>query len=322
MRQAMFEAEVGDDVFGDDPTVLRLQELAADMVGMESALFVPSGTQSNLLGLMSHCQRGDEYIVGQTAHTYRYEGGGAAVLGSIQPQPLPFQDDGTLSLGMVEEYIKPDDCHFARTKLLCLENTTSGKVLPLSYLEDARHFVDKHGLALHLDGARVFNAAVALGVDVQEITQHFDTVSVCLSKGLGAPIGSVLCGPREFIAEAHKWRKMVGGGMRQVGIIAAAGIFALQNNVERLAEDHRRAADLADGLRAIPGFDVYSVDTNMVMLCVSPAHHANLQAFAEEQGVLLRVGYFTRLVTHKDVSDSDIEHTIQVFSNYFERVAA
>ncbi len=232
MRQAMADAEVGDDVFGDDPTVNRLQAIAADMLGMEAALFLPSGTQSNLCALLSHCERGDEYVVGQHAHTYKYEGGGAAVLGSIQPQPLDFMADGSLDLEQVAACIKPDDPHFPKTRLLCLENTQAGKVLPLSYLADARTLADKYKLGLHLDGARVFNASVKLGVPVTDISRHFDSVSVCLSKGLCAPVGSVLCGTGEFISKALRWRKMLGGGMRQAGVLAAAGILSLTEQVE------------------------------------------------------------------------------------------
>jgi threonine aldolase len=235
MREAMARAEVGDDVFGDDPTVNALQQRIATMLGFEAALFVPSGTQSNLVAIMSHCQRGDEYIVGQMAHTYRWEGGGAAVLGSVQPQPLAHQGDGTLALADIEAAIKPDDAHFARSRLLCLENTLGGRALPLAYMRDATALACRRGLAAHLDGARLFNAATALHVSAREIAQHFDSVSVCFSKGLGAPVGSALCGSREFIARAHRWRKMAGGGMRQAGVLAAAALHALEHHVERLA---------------------------------------------------------------------------------------
>ncbi|MFU8769867.1 MAG: low-specificity L-threonine aldolase, partial [Desulfotignum sp.] len=248
MLAAMMAAPVGDDVYGEDPTVNLLEQTAARITGKAAALFCASGTQTNLVALLSHCERGDEYIVGQTAHTYRYEAGGGAVLGSIQPQPLDFEPDGTLDLARVARFIKPDDFHFAKTRLLCLENTQGGKVLPLEYLKDARALADRHGLGFHLDGARVFNAAVKLGVDVKEITTLFDSVSCCLSKGLGAPVGSVLCGSDAFIARARRWRKMVGGGMRQAGILAAAGLYALSRNIDRLAEDHAHAARLAAGL--------------------------------------------------------------------------
>ncbi|MCG8435344.1 MAG: low-specificity L-threonine aldolase, partial [Gammaproteobacteria bacterium] len=237
MRDAMHAADVGDDVYGEDPSVNALEARMAHMAGFESALFLPSGTQSNLVALLSHCRRGDEYIVGQHAHTYRFEGGGAAVFGGIQPQPLDFEADGTLHLDKVAAAIKPDDNHFARTRLLCLENTVNGKILPLSYMQAAAEFARAHNLKLHLDGARIFNAAVALGFNLRDITQHCDSVSICLSKGLGAPVGSVLCGDRAFIEQARRWRKVAGGGMRQAGVLAAACIYALDNNVERLAED-------------------------------------------------------------------------------------
>ncbi|HRI19156.1 MAG TPA: low-specificity L-threonine aldolase, partial [Burkholderiaceae bacterium] len=268
MREAMARAEVGDDVFGDDPTVNALQERIAALLGFEAALFVPSGTQSNLVGIMSHCQRGDEYIVGQMAHTYRWEGGGAAVLGSVQPQPIGHQPDGTLALADIEAAIKPDDAHFAKSRLLCLENTLGGKALPLAYLHDATTLGRRRGLATHLDGARLFNAATALGGDpyarAREIAQHFDSVSVCFSKGLGAPVGSALCGSREFIARAHRWRKMAGGGLRHAGLLAAAAHHALDHHVHRLAEDHALARRLAEGLTGLPGLAIQAPQTNIV----------------------------------------------------------
>ena len=245
MREAMLRAEVGDDVYGEDPTVIALQDRVAADLGFEAALFTPSGTQANLIGLLAHCARGDEYIVGMGAHTYKFEGGGAAVLGSIQPQPIPQAADGSLPLEAVERAIKPVDPHFARTRLLALENTWHGRVLPMGYLRDAREFCDHHGLALHLDGARLYNAAVALGVPAGDIARHFDSVSVCLSKGLGAPVGSVLAGSRVFIESAKRWRKVCGGGMRQAGILAAGALHALDHHVARLADDHRRADTLA-----------------------------------------------------------------------------
>ena len=245
MRAAMANAEVGDDVFRDDPTVTRLEARMAALFGKEAGLFVPSGTQSNLIALMVHCERGDEYIVGQMAHCYRWEAGGAAVLGSIQPQPLTNQADGTLLLADIEQAIKPDDSHFARTRLLALENTIGGRALPLSYIDAATAVARRHGLACHLDGARVFNAAQALGVPVDVVAQPFDTVSVCLSKGLGAPVGSVLVGSAALIEKGRRLRKMLGGGLRQTGILAAAGLYALDHNVERLADDHANARALA-----------------------------------------------------------------------------
>lgn len=317
MRRVMADAPVGDDVFGDDPTVNKLEETAAHMLGMEAAVFVPSGTQANLIALMTHCQRGDEYIVGQSAHTYKYEGGGAAVLGSIQPQPIDAEADGTLSLDLVKSKIKPDDPHFARTRLLALENTTDGKCLPNAYLAQARQFVDEHQLALHLDGARVFNAAVGTGVDVKEISKHFDSVSLCLSKGLGAPIGSVLCGNHAFIGQARRWRKMLGGGMRQAGIIAAAGLFALENNVGRLREDHENAKRLATALQGLKGVDVVACSTNMVFVDYD-CDLSHWEAHLKRAGVLARVGKHTRLVTHLDVSRVDIERVITAHKAFFE----
>ena len=256
MRDAMANAEVGDDVYGDDPTVNELEQWAANETGFEAAMFTSSGTQANLLGLMAHCERGDEYLCGQQAHNYKYEAGGAAVLGSIQPQPIENNPDGSLDFKKLAAAIKPDDSHFARTKLLSLENTINGKVLPMSYLAEAREFVNQHGLKMHLDGARVYNAAVALDVHIKEIAQHFDSMTICLSKGLGAPIGSLLLGSKEYIAKARRLRKMVGGGMRQAGILAAAGQMALTENVAQLKADHDNAKILAIGLNKLEGFSV------------------------------------------------------------------
>ena len=321
MRKAMAAAPVGDDVYGEDPTINRLQDLAAEMLGFEAALFVPSGTQSNLIALMSHCQRGDEYIVGQQAHTYKYEGGGAAVLGSIQPQPLEFEADGTLDLTRVEGAIKADDCHFARTRLLCLENTQAGKVLPLDYLENAAAFAHRKSLALHLDGARVFNAAVKLGVEVRTISSHFDSVSVCLSKGLCAPVGSLLCGDRSFIVEARRWRKVVGGGMRQAGILASAGILALTEMVPRLEEDHENAGRLARGLTEIEGLTLCpgSPQTNMVFAEVAAGLAHPLAEFLHRRGVLITPAAKIRFVTHKDVSGADIDVALREITNFFQQ---
>jgi threonine aldolase len=323
MREAMGRAEVGDDVYGEDPTVNRLQELAAEMLGKEAALFASSGTQSNLLAVMSHCERGDEYIVGQYAHTYRYEGGGAAVLGSIQPQPLEFQEDGTLDLDEVALAIKPSDFHFARTKLLCLENTQEGKVLPLDYLAMAAALAREHHLSIHLDGARIFNAAVKLGVPVREIAQHFDTVSFCLSKGLGAPVGSLLVGPNEVIDKARRWRKVLGGGMRQAGILAAAGILSLNGHVERLAEDHANAKRLAEGLSEIDelGIDTEKVQTNMIFFTLEKSVFTSLQRDLKTQGILISGRDRVRLVTHLDVTAEDVEVVIKAFKGHFSALS-
>ena len=314
MLDAMARTATGDDVYGEDPTVNRLEAELAGRLGFAAALFVPTGTMSNLLGLMAHCERGEEYIVGQQAHTYKYEGGGAAVLGSIQPQPLEVQADGSLDLAQVAAAIKPDDFHFARTRLLALENTMQGKVLPMEYLAQARSFTREHGLQLHLDGARLYNAAVKLGVDAREITQHFDSVSVCLSKGLGAPVGSVLCGSLELIARARRLRKMVGGGMRQAGYLAAAGLYALDHHVQRLAEDHANAEYLAQGLRAA-GFTVEPVHTNMVYLQIGDKADA-IKAFAAERGIKLSAAARLRMVTYMDVSRAQIDRVIATFVEF------
>jgi threonine aldolase len=319
MRAAMVDAPVGDDVYGEDPTVNRLEAIAAEMTGHEAGLLATSGTQSNLLGILSHCQRGEEYIVGQLAHTYKYEAGGAAVLGSIQPQPIEMEDDGTLDLERVRAAIKPDDIHFARTRLLCLENTQAGKVLPLDYMTRAGELAREHNLGFHLDGARVFNAATACNVPVDTITRQFDTVSVCLSKGLGAPVGSVLLGDKDRIHEARRWRKMVGGGMRQAGMLAAAGIIALEQNSKRLNDDHARALRLAEGLSDIEELHVEpsDVQTNMVFVSFDEQHDGKLRAFLADRGVLIKSGTRVRLVTHLDVNDGDIEAVVAAFKEYF-----
>jgi threonine aldolase len=319
MRSAMAEAEVGDDVYRDDPTVNKLETYAAELLGFEAALFTASGTQANLVGILSHCGRGDEYIVGQLAHTYKYEGGGAAVLGSVQPQPIEFEADSTLSLAKVEEKIKPDDIHFARTRLLCLENTRNGKVLPLDYLPEAASFAAAKNLRLHLDGARLFNAAVKQQVDAIEITRHFDSVSVCLSKGLGAPVGSLLCGAKGFIEEARKWRKMTGGGMRQAGILAAAGIYALTNNIDRLAQDHRHAELLTAGLTRFEALAVENdpAQTNMVFFSAAADTTAALAEFLRDRNILISPGKTTRLVTHLDVHPEDIDYILALFAEFF-----
>jgi threonine aldolase len=312
MWEAMRAAPLGDDVFGDDPTVNALQERIAADLGFEAALFMPTGTQSNLCALMSHCQRGDEVIVGQMAHCYRWEGGGAAVLGSIQPQPIPNQPDGTLALEDIEAAIKPDDAHFARTRLLALENTWGGQVLPLTYVEAATALARRRGLAAHLDGARLFNAAVASGVSAREITRHFDSVSVCFSKGLATPAGSALCGTRELIARAHRWRKMAGGGMRQAGVLAAAALHALDHHVQRLAEDHANARRLAEGLQGLPGVSVPMPQTNIVFVDLAPGKPADLVERLRDRGVLATGLQRLRLVTHLDVSRAQVDRAIAV----------
>jgi len=317
MRAAMAAAEVGDDVFGDDPSVNALQDRIAAMLGFEAALFMPTGTQSNLCALMSHCQRGEEYIVGQMAHTYRWEGGGAAVMGSIQPQPLPQQADGSILLTEIEASIKPDDAHFAKTRLLALENTWGGNVLPLDYIAQATALARRKGLATHLDGARLFNAAVASrqpgqsSVDAaRQIASHFDSVSVCFSKGLGAPVGSALCGSRELVARAHRWRKMAGGGLRQAGVLAAAVLHALDHHVDRLAEDHAHARQLAEGLQGLPGVTVHMPQTNILFVDLAPDKAAGAVDRLRAAGILCTGLYRLRLVTHLDVSAADIGRAI------------
>jgi|JI7StandDraft_1071085.scaffolds.fasta_scaffold16969_3 threonine aldolase len=314
MREAMARAEVGDDVYGDDPTVNALQDRLAADLGFDAGLFVASGTQSNLIALMAHCQRGDEYLVGADAHTYKYEGGGAAVLGSIQPQPIPQADDGSLPLEAVRKAIKPDDPHFARSRVLCLENTWHGKPLPLAYAPDARALCDERGLALHLDGARLFNAAVAQGVPVRTLVAPFHSVSVCLSKGLGAPVGSVLLGSAELIARGKRLKKLLGGGWRQAGMLAAAALHALDHHVERLADDHRRARDLAAGLAVIPRLAVETPQTNLVFVTVPEAALPRLRATLHENGLIASVGGpRLRLATHLDIDDAAIGRCVAAF---------
>ena len=329
MRDAMSAAPLGDDVFGDDPTVNTLQATLAEQLGFEAALFVPTGTQSNLCAIMAHCQRGDEYIVGQMAHAYRWEGGGAAVLGSVQPQPLAHQADGMLALADIEAAIKPDDPHFARTRLLALENTLGGKLLPFDQVLAATQLAQRRGLARHLDGARLFNAATAQAAQSGDDVRHearriagcFDSVSVCFSKGLGAPVGSVLCGSRDFIQRAHRIRKMVGGGMRQSGVLAAAALHALEHHVDRLAEDHANAKRLADGLAGIEGLVVQAPQSNILFVELTGAareRSAELLAHLEAHGVLALGLYQLRFVTHLDVDAAGIDRAIAAVRAFFK----
>jgi len=322
MLQAMMTAPLGDDVWGDDPSVLRLQDVVAERAGKQAGLFFPSGTQSNLAALMAHCARGDEYVVGQLAHTYKYEGGGAAVLGSIQPQPLENAADGTLPLAKIAAAIKPIDNHFARSRLLALENTIGGKVLPASYVVEAVQLARSHGLATHLDGARAFNAAVASQVTLAEICAPFDSVSLCFSKGLGAPVGSVLVGSPELIEQAQRWRKVLGGGMRQAGLLAAACLYALDHHVARLADDHDNAARLARGLAQIDEVSVTSQATNMVFVQFPQQHCAPLEIWLKERGILSQMLYASRFVTHLDVSAADIDTFIATVKSYFSQSSA
>ena len=372
MRAAMLAAPLGDDVFGDDPSVNALQDRIASLLGFEAALFVPTGTQSNLCAILSHCQRGDEYIVGQMAHCYRWEGGGAAVFGSVQPQPLQHQPDGTLALSDIEAAIKPDDAHFARTRLLALENTLGGKLLPFDYVRQATELAARHGLGRHLDGARLFNAAMAQArqqqttaagarpaagppqggaapsggsephavgerggtnrasqavtrVDIlseaRRIAQCFDSVSVCFSKGLGAPVGSALCGSREFLARAHRIRKMAGGGMRQAGLLAAGALHALDHHIERLAQDHALARRLAAALAGIPGLQVEPPQTNMVFVDLVGAareRSAALLAHLAASGILAVGLYRLRFVTHLDVDAAGVDRAAAAIRQFFE----
>ncbi|ELY3803284.1 low-specificity L-threonine aldolase [Cronobacter sakazakii] len=320
MLEHMMAAPTGDDVYGDDPTVNALQDYAARLSGKEAALFLPTGTQANLVALLSHCERGEEYIVGQLAHNYLYEAGGAAVLGSIQPQPIDADGDGTLPLDKVAAKIKPDDIHFARTRLLSLENTHNGKVLPRDYLQQAWDFTRERGLALHVDGARIFNAVVAYGCELKDIAQYCDTFTICLSKGLGAPVGSLLVGSHDYIKRATRWRKMTGGGMRQAGILAAAGLYALEHNVARLKEDHDNAAWLAAALRDA-GAEVRRHDTNMLFVSVPQAQVAALGAFMKSRNVLISAAPVTRLVTHLDVNREQLETVVAYWREFLQQTA-
>jgi threonine aldolase len=351
MRAAMLAAPVGDDVFGDDPTVNALQNKIAAILGFEAALFTPTGTQSNLCGILAHCQRGDEYIVGQMAHTYRWEGGGAAVLGSVQPQPLAHAANGTLPLDEIAAAIKPDDAHFAKSRLLCLENTIGGKLLPFEYVQAATQLAKSKGLMTHLDGARLFNAAVAQAAqtslaanaagtvshqdprtgassgahadpraEARRIAQCFDSASVCFSKGLGAPVGSALCGSKDFIARAHRIRKMTGGGMRQAGILAAAALHALDHHIDRLADDHALAARLGTALARIPGAVVDPVHSNIVFVDFqgpAKAKAAGLLDHLQQHGILATGIYRMRFVTHLDVDAAGVERAVNVIERYF-----
>ncbi len=319
MRAAMAEAPLGDDVYGEDPTVNRLQARGAELFGMEAALFLPTGTQSNLCALLVHCQRGDEYIAGQDAHTYGYEGGGGAVLGSIQPQPLANQPDGSVAISDIEAAIKPDDSHFARTRLITVENTIGGKVLSRAYLEQVLALAARRGLGTHLDGARIFNAAIKLGMPVADLCRGFDTVSACLSKGLGAPAGTLLLGRNDLISAARRWRKMLGGGMRQAGVLAAAGLYAFDHNIERLGQDHDNAQHLAAALSKLDMLKVDPAQTNMVFVEVPAAHVAALGAWLQEHDVLAVIRPRTRLVTHLDVNRDQVDAAADAFAAYFSR---
>ncbi|MEJ6021104.1 low-specificity L-threonine aldolase [Ramlibacter sp. PS4R-6] len=328
MREAMMAAPLGDDVFGDDPSVNALQDKIAALLGFEAALYVPTGTQGNLCAILSHCQRGDEYIVGQMQHCYRWEAGGGAVFGSVQPQPIAHQPDGTLALADIEANIKPDDPHFARTRLLALENTLGGQVIPMGYIEEATALAKRKGIARHLDGARLFNAAVAQAAqartdartEARRIAQCFDSVSVCFSKGLGAPAGSALCGSKELIARARRVRKMAGGAMRQAGVLAASASYALDHHVDRLAEDHALAQRLAAGLEGIEGLQVEAPHTNIVFVDLTGAareRSAQLLDHLKAQGVLATGLYRLRFVTHLDVDAAGVDRAVAAIRSCF-----
>ena len=314
----MANAEVGDDVYGEDPTVNRLEALAAELLGTESAIFCTSGTQSNLLALLGHCARGDEYIVGWRAHSFKYEGGSAASLASIHPHPLEVEPDGTLDLASVAAAVKPDDVHFPRTTLVCLETTQDGHALSLQYLHAARRLTDRLGLRMHLDGARIFNAAVKLDIPVSALSRPFDSTSFCLSKGLGAPVGSLLCGSDGLILEARRWRKKLGGGMRQAGVIAAAGLYALENNVTRLVEDHENAAALARSLSEIDelAIDYADSQTNMVFVELGDIDSSEMSEYLRNRGILIHADSRLRLVTHLDICESDLDQVVTAFKDY------
>ncbi|MGH8105596.1 MAG: low-specificity L-threonine aldolase [Arenimonas sp.] len=318
MLACVTHTALGDDVYGEDGTVNALQERCADELGFDSGLFVPSGTQSNLLALMGHCERGDEYIVGSEAHTYKFEGGGAAVLGSIQPQPIPQQADGTLDLGAVTAAIKPlGDPHFARTRCVALENTWWGRVLPQEYIAEAAALVKQHQLVFHLDGARLYNAAVAQNIPAREIAKHFDSVSICFSKGLGAPVGSMLLGSEDLIAKARRWRKVLGGGWRQAGLLAAMANYALDHNVERLRDDHRRASELAKALSDIAGIEVNGAYTSMVFITVPRDRLPALSAHMQKNGIKLSAANpKIRLVMHLDIDDEGLARIIGAFRSF------
>lgn len=319
MRVAMHEAAVGDDVYGEDPTINALEKRAAKLLGKRAGLFLPSASQSNLAAVMSHCGRGEEILVGEPYHIFSYEAGGGAVLAGVAAHPLPVAADGSISAEQARAAIKPDDPHCPISRLLCLENTINGAALPIERIAGPAAAAREVGLSVHLDGARLFNAAVALGVSPAEIAAPADSVTICLSKGLGAPVGAVLCGAPKFIATARRARKLLGGAMRQAGVLAAAGLYALEHNVARLAEDHARAERLAKAIAKSPYLQVEKRGqrTNMIFARVEPAHRETLQAHLQRSGVLVggRPPHF-RLVTHMDVDDAGLDAAIKAFASY------
>lgn len=320
MREAMMKAPLGDDVYRDDPTVLELEKKAAHLLEKKAALFVPSGTQGNLISVLTHLARGEAFFAASKSHIAYYEAGGSSVLGGVVLEPIEAEKDGTLDLLKLKNAIKPLDDHYAQAKLLCLENTHHGKVLPLEYIKKALRFAKEHHLKTHLDGARIFNAAISLDVPVKEISSHFDSIMFCLSKGLGAPIGSLIVSDEEFIEKARRLRKMVGGGMRQVGLLAAAGIYALDHHIERLEEDHENALLLAKGLRSIESLaPSVEVHTNMVFVSVQEMGLKKLPAFLLDKGILVRPSETLRLMTHLDVDSEDIHKVIEAFKSFYRQ---
>jgi threonine aldolase len=321
MLKAMTTASVGDDVWGDDPSVKALEAEVAIRLGKEDAIYVASGTQSNLVALLSHCQRGDEYICGNDYHTYKYEAGGASALGGIHPRIIPVEQDGSIPISAIDNAVRPDDVHFARSRLLSLENTVYGKVISVAYLQEACAMARAHQLNTHLDGARLYNAAVALGIDIAELAKPFDSISLCLSKGLGAPVGSVLSGSKEFIKVARRWRKMVGGGMRQAGFLAAAGIYALKHNIERLAEDHANARALGLALAELPEIEIniQQVQTNMVFFKLKQGDHKALAMKLAQDNILVDPEETIRLVTHLDIKVEDIGIIVRAIKDFVSK---
>ena len=327
MRNAMATAAVGDDVMGEDPTVNQLEKMAADLAGMEASLFVASGTMGNLVSVLAHCDRGDEVVLGDKSHLYRGEAGGISVLGSVSFKPLHNQEDGTIDINQLFESISPDDFHFSKTKVIALENTQNycgGAVLLPEYVEKVSNFTNEHGLLLHMDGARIFNAAVYLGLNLSTLLENVDSVSICLSKGLSAPVGSLVCGSEEFISKARRIRKMLGGGMRQAGIIAAAGIIALEKMVDRLSEDHINAKKLAVGLSKIPniGIDIDKVQTNIIYFEIKDVSELKLASLLENKGVKIypRKPKW-RIVTHSVITSTDVDIVLDAFKKSMDALA-
>ncbi len=320
MRKAMAEAEVGDDVYGDDPTVVHLEQRVADLLGKEAALFVTSGTQSNLIALLTHCGRGDEYIGGVGTHIAKYEAAGAAVLGGISPRHILLNDNGGLNAADVAAAVQPDDLHFAISRLICVENTWNGMVVPQADIDAVADVADQHGLKVHFDGARLMNAAIATGRSARDLVERMDSVSLCLSKGLGAPVGSVLAGSAAFIARARRNRKLLGGGLRQSGVLAACGLYALDNNVDRLADDHANAKGMAEKIVQFDGVALAQpVQTNMVWLIVEPANRPPLAPFMAERGIVVSPSAASgemRLVTHLDFHAEQIEAVANAFAEW------